>query len=119
MSLVYMYQTHPAYINLTLISGLSGMDIQKKNPLIVSRVTITNGGYGYNTPEDIVVDFSEPDLSFGQKPIAHVELVGDAISKVIIDTNGYGYTKAPTITITGNGIRFHWASSDDKIKSIY
>lgn len=83
-----------------------GDGYSEKNPLIVSGVTITNGGYGYNTPEDIVVDFSEPDLSFGQKPIAHVELVGDAISKVIIDTNGYGYTKAPTITITGDGVGF-------------
>ncbi len=70
----------------------------------VNQVTITGGGSGYTFP---TVDFDLPDGPGGVQAQGHAEwdIATGAITAVVVDSPGSGYSTAPGVAIL-NGTRF-------------
>ena len=66
----------------------------------VGSVTINNGGANYVSP---VITFSPPGETGGVTATGEAVKLGNAIASVIITEAGYGYTSAPTVTVTDSG----------------
>ena len=64
-------------------------------------VGMLNVGTGYTAPPSVVV--SAPDDAGGKQATAEAILVGNVVSEVIWTQPGTGYTKSPTITLSGGG----------------
>lgn len=70
----------------------------------VTGINITNGGSLYSSND--TVTFGAPDIEGGINAIGRLVIVSGAITDIIIDEPGSGYTSAPSITIvtsTGSG----------------
>ena len=65
---------------------------------IVNGVSIGAGGSGYTSA---TVQFNGGGATV--QATGTVTLTGDAVSAINIITGGYGYTSAPTVTISGDG----------------
>jgi acyl-coenzyme A thioesterase PaaI-like protein len=63
----------------------------------VGLVTINNGGANYVAP---TVTFDPPGEPGGVTATGEAILVGNSVAQIIVTEAGYGYTSAPTITIT-------------------
>jgi len=66
----------------------------------VGSVTINNGGANYVSP---VITFSPPGETGGVTTTGEAVKLGNTIASVIITEAGYGYTSAPTVTVTDSG----------------
>lgn len=66
----------------------------------VGSVTINNGGANYVSP---VLTFSPPGETGGVTTTGEAVKLGNTIASVIITEAGYGYTSAPTVTVTDSG----------------
>lgn len=63
----------------------------------VSGITSLVGGDSYITPP--TVTFGMPNIVGGVRATGHAVLTGDAVTDIIIDEPGSGYTSVPSITI--------------------
>jgi hypothetical protein len=86
--------------NPSLSIGLASELIPSSFGKSVSKVTITNGGYGYKTPPQIV--FSSP-VGGGVTAQGYALLEKNSISKILITNPGIGYSVTPSIIIRPNG----------------
>lgn len=69
----------------------------------VKSATVGAGGSDY-VAETTVVEFSAPqDPVAGRRARGHATVVAGAVTAIVIDDPGAGYTSAPTVTITGAG----------------
>jgi hypothetical protein len=67
----------------------------------VGTVEVNNSGTNYT---NATVTFSVPDQTGGEQATGEVVLTtGNTIAQVIVTNAGYGYTAAPTVTITDPG----------------
>jgi hypothetical protein len=67
----------------------------------VGTVEVNNSGTNYT---NATVTFSAPDQTGGEQATGEVVLTtGNTIAQVIVTNAGYGYTAAPTVTITDPG----------------
>lgn len=66
----------------------------------VGSVTINNGGANYVAP---VVTFSAPGETGGVTATGEAVVLANTIAEIVITDAGYGYTSAPTVTITDSG----------------
>lgn len=90
----------------------------------VKSVTVGTGGTGY-VDTSTVVTFSAPqDTITGRRARGHATVVAGVITAIVIDDPGYGYSTAPTVTITGAGTNAaatatisHWPSIADAINN--
>ena len=64
-------------------------------------IGMLNVGAGYNSAPSVVV--SAPDQAGGIQAAAQAILTGNTVSQVIWTQPGTGYTKSPTITLSGGG----------------
>ena len=64
----------------------------------VYTVTLSNGGFGYSNP---TVDFDLPDAPDGVQPSSHTlfDPLTGAITAVVVDYPGSGYSSAPNVVI--------------------
>jgi len=82
-----------------------------EDEISIDRVDITSMGTGY-TEASISVDFDEPDLPGGTKPVATARVVEPStivdsrvgqVFEIDITEEGTGYTKTPSVMIMGDG----------------
>jgi N-acetylneuraminic acid mutarotase len=67
----------------------------------VGTINITSGGSGYGTTAPTVT-FSAPNLPGGRRARGYATVTAGAVSSIVIEDPGNGYTSLPTITLTGN-----------------
>ena len=66
----------------------------------IGSVTINNGGANYVAP---TVTFSGPGETGGVTATGEAIVLANSIAEIVITEAGYGYTSAPTVTITDTG----------------
>jgi hypothetical protein len=66
----------------------------------VGSVTINNGGANYVAP---TVTFSAPGETGGVTATGEAIVLANSIAEIVLTEAGYGYTSAPTVTITDTG----------------
>ena len=66
----------------------------------VGSVTINNGGSNYVSP---IVTFSAPSEPGGVTATGEAVVLANTIAEIVLTEAGYGYTSAPTVTITDSG----------------
>jgi hypothetical protein len=66
----------------------------------VGSVTINNGGSNYVAP---TITFSAPGETGGVTATGELVVLSNTIAEVVITEAGYGYTSAPTVTVTDTG----------------
>ena len=85
--------------SLSLLSGRDAELLPIVNNGRIEQVLVTNGGYEYNSPPNLVVNgtgkFAKltPVISDGQ------------ITKIIVDNPGFNYTNSTTIEVISSGLR--------------
>lgn len=73
---------------------------------VVTGFTVTNGGFGYTKPPFVQIiggiggglGFPRPEPQSAQAS-AHAVLTGDAVTSIVVDNGGAGYTAAPFILL--------------------
>lgn len=68
----------------------------------IAQANVTAGGTGY-VPSSTNVVFSAPANGAGATAKGVAQVVGGAVTGVTVTDGGFGYTSAPTVTITGVG----------------
>lgn len=66
---------------------------------VSTAITVTNGGFNYTYPP--IVQFSAPP-SPGVQATGHAVLTNNAVSSIVVDDQGAGYSTPPTISITND-----------------
>lgn len=66
----------------------------------IGSVTINNGGANYVAP---TVTFSAPGETGGVTATGEAIVLANSIAEIVLTEAGYGYTSAPTVTITDTG----------------
>jgi len=87
--------------HLYIWGSLSGKLSPYKMDGFVDSVTLTNGGSGYTGFFDPLVTASPPPAG-GETATFTAFQTGGVVTDIYIRNPGYGYTTAPTITITSN-----------------
>ena len=64
-------------------------------------ITITNGGTGYSSAPVITITPAAGDAGYGAS--ATCTLTSGAITSITMVSNGFNYSKLPTITLSGGG----------------
>ncbi len=89
----------------------------------VKSAAVGAGGTGY-VQGTTFVTFAAPPGVGGRRAIGHAVVTAGAVSSIVIDDPGWGYTAAPTATITGAGTGAtatatisHWPSIAEAINS--
>lgn len=66
----------------------------------VTGFTVTNGGSSYETVPTVTIG---APAAGGRQAVAHAVLTADAVTSIVIDDPGNGYTSAPAVGFTGGG----------------
>jgi len=75
----------------------TGRKVEKIN------INTNQGGSGYTVTPSVTL--SAPDLPDGVQALASAVISGGSVVAIVVDNPGFGYTSAPSVTITGgNGV---------------
>lgn len=69
----------------------------------VSNITVGAGGSGYVSGTTTVTIDPPADLTKGKQAVATAQVVGGAVTGIVIVDPGFGYAEAPAVTIAGAG----------------
>lgn len=70
--------------------SVTGDGYLEDNPYVVASVDVVTGGTGYATLDLL---FTDPDLPNGVRAVAHSVIVNGAVTQIVVDNPGYGYSK--------------------------
>lgn len=87
------------YVQATTLINVTGDGYLEENPYILNSITITDGGFGYQTTPNAIISTPSVTIGVEVQATATVSRTGTLISSGTLTNIGYGYDTSASIAI--------------------